>query len=250
MRLGSMDLDQPPILVAVFGDEPRPALVTEARAAGMDVAEIRVDLFASPTEPHVHAALQKLEGVPVIATLRSRGEGGGWPGSEAERLQLFRSVLPRVDAVDVELESVEIRDAVVTAAHKEGKVAIVSFHDFNRTPALPQLRDIVSRACQADADLVKVAARAHSDADVRTLAQLLVENEARRLVVIAMGPTGAISRIFFPALGSRLTFASLERSTAPGQMPLRDTMAALRAFYPRYDERKRRELDRRDGHAL
>lgn len=243
MKLGSLDLERSdPLLAAAFADNTERQTITLAKNAGLDVAEIRIDLFHDTSVAHVLEELKKFT-MPVIATIRSKKEQGGWQGSEQDRIALFRAVIPRVDAVDVELGSTDIRSEVIQAARDSGKLVILSFHDFDQTPSLVDLSSVVSNAREAGADVVKVATMAHTDADVRTLARLLVENEGGHLVVIAMGTVGIKSRVFFPALGSCITFASLNQATAPGQLTVNETVAGLRAYYPAFNQRKITELE-------
>ena len=47
------------------------------------------------------------------------------------------------------------------------------------------------------------------------------------LVTMAMGGLGAISRVSGEVFGSCMTFASVEKTSAPGQMPLEDVLMIL-----------------------
>ena len=85
---------------------------------------------------------------------------------------------------------------------------------------------------------MKIATHAKTDSDVAALAQLLAERRDANLVVIAMGAVGTKSRVFFPALGSLMTFAALEQSTGPGQLPMALMFQELRLYYPRFNEKK------------
>ena len=210
-------------------DEPSPEA---AVARGMDAAEMRIDRFASPGTDHVLDQVRRFAGIPTIATIRSPTEGGGWDGDDDQRLALFQAVLPHVDAIDIELSSTPILDAVITAAHDAGRTAIVSHHDFTATPSTAHLRDVLTRAEDHGADVVKIATMVHTDRDLRDLAAFTIAHQDRSLIVIGMGPRGTPSRILFPFLGSRLTFAAAGRPTAPGQLSLDETTAMLRALSP------------------
>lgn len=206
--------------------------LADAVAAGMDVAEARIDRFASTDPAHVVATLGHFSRNPTVATVRSAAEGGAWRGDEGVRLELYRAALGVVGAVDVEASSTAIVDDVVAAAHAAQRVAIVSFHDFDRTPSEADLVGTVARARDLGADVVKVATMVHGTDDLRTLARVLCTDHGVPLVVIGMGEAGVASRLLFPLLGSRLTFASFGASSAPGQVPLADTVATLRLASP------------------
>jgi 3-dehydroquinate dehydratase-1 len=241
MKLGRIDLDGAiPIVAAGFGSVD-PSVLKDALAIGLDVAELRIDLYKDTGERAVLEEVAKFRGVPSIATIRMTSEGGQWTGSESARLSLFSAVVKSVDAVDVELRA-DIRADVARLAHDAGRLAVMSFHEFQHTPPLDALVSRVDEAVQAGADIVKIATFADNDRDVQTLARLLSMKHQSKLIVIAMGSHGTKSRVFFPALGSLITFASVGRSTAPGQLELDEMVDEMRAFYPKYNERKISQL--------
>lgn len=202
--------------------------------AGLELLEARVDLFRDrELEPVGECLARAARFAPLLLTIRSASEGGGWKGRDAERLELYRALLPLVDALDVELAA-SIRPAVVQAARRAERLVVLSHHDFRRTPADGALERVVKRGLASGADIVKIAAHVRDDGDGTRLAALLVRHAARPLVVIGMGEHGKKTRVFFPALGSRFTFASLDRGTAPGQLDLAETQRELRFFYPDY----------------
>ncbi|MGI5244520.1 type I 3-dehydroquinate dehydratase [Dactylosporangium sp. CA-139066] len=223
-----------PLVAVSFGDDDAEADAARAREAGVDLAELRIDWYRSiePGDVLRAAAPFRAAGVPTLATIRSKAEGGYWPADDAARLRLFEAVLPVVDAVDVELSSAGILPAVVAAARSHDRPVIVSYHDFDATPPEPALQATVDAARAAGADLVKISTMAHGPADLRTLASLLVRNDD--MIVIGMGPQGAGSRVFFPLLGSRITYSAIGGRPAPGQLPFDQTVYMLSAFSPAY----------------
>lgn len=197
----------------------------------MAIAELRLDFYSSREEKSVMSEFLKFKRIPVIATIRSRKEGGRWNGSEEERLHLFEIAMPHADAVDIELSSKSILKDVIRKTHREKKVAIVSYHNFEKTPDLNFLRKILKQAKAAGADIVKIATMAKSKKDVIMLAEFTSFYASQNLITFSMGKVGAVSRILFPSLGSLLTFAYVGRSTAPGQWDLRTTSAYLKKLY-------------------
>lgn len=226
LKLGKLSLGKRPVIAVPFADGISPRAIAAARRHGMDVAELRVDRFASVEASHLLKEAAKFKGLPVIVTVRSKKEGGARRLSDAVRLKIFETLLPHVSAVDIELSSPAILQAVVKAARRERKTVIVSYHNFRRTPPVADLRRIVGRARRAGADIVKIAARAASPKDVEALAGFTA-SERRGLISIAMGPEAALSRVIFPSLGSLVTYASFGKATAPGQMDLQTTARLL-----------------------
>lgn len=227
-----------PIIAVTFRDNDSEKLAPEAKAAGVDVAELRIDRFSSIDPVHVVNEVRKFHALPVLATIRSQTDGGDWSGTETERLDLFRVIMPEVDAVDIELSSAQIRTDVIAAARAHQRVVIVSHHDFETTPALDILESIVHEAKDVGADIVKISTMARSKSDLRTLASLAIKMADLGLIVIAMGAVGTVGRVLFPALGSCLTFSFIGDRPAPGQLTFDETFHLMRKFYPEFNEQK------------
>jgi 3-dehydroquinate dehydratase-1 len=234
LAIGSVELGARPRIVVPLVDAR--ARTDAARAKQLaDIFELRIDLF----ESHEAGAVARLsagvraEGVPLIATVRSREEGGGATLSDDERVRLFEAVLPHVDALDIEHRAT-IRDRVIALSHRAGKKVIVSHHDFDRTPSNRDLLGIVEEASGAGADLVKLATTAQSFGDVERLFDVLVSQRSKHLVAISLGAYGTASRVFFPLFGSLPTYAFLHEAVAPGQLSLQDLHDELRRYDPAF----------------
>ena len=245
-----LDAEEPAIAVS-FTDGGTDDDVSAAKDEGLDIAELRIDRYSDWSTEYVLRQVDRFEGLPTIATVRASNEGGEWSGSDSARAELYRAVLPFVDGIDIELASldasVELR-AVVTEAHRLDKVVIISNHNFDHTPTRSELDGLASRAKDHGADIVKLAAMTHAPADTRVLARFTMDNAALGLIVIAMGAHGSSSRVFFPSLGSRLTYAHGGNWVVPGQLGFRETFEMLRQFYPEFNQKKILELQLLDGH--
>jgi len=233
VQLGPLTLGLIPRVAISFKDKISPQTLRNIQELDFDIAELRIDQYACFDVAYVLAQVSQFKKFPSIATIRSSREGGHWDLSEAKRLKLFRAVIPCVNAVDIELSSKTILKEVIALAHKSHQLAIVSYHNFNKTPRIHQLNEIMKKAKSSGADIVKIATRAFDSADVRTLADFTIKNSAKNLITIAMGAQGTLSRIFFPVLGSLVTYASLGQATAPGQLDTKTTAKLLKIFYPK-----------------
>ncbi len=232
IQLGKVKLNGTPRVALAVKDRVPAAAVRGLAKQGVDIIELRIDQFSSAAEKDVLNEIKKYKSFPKIATLRARAEGGAWKGSEKERLSLFKAVIPKVEAVDIELSSKRILAAVVREARRKGKKIIVSYHNFSGTPSDPQLNQIFARAKKAGADIVKIAALVRRPADARRLAVFTLANAEKNLICIGMGGRGAVTRVLFPGLGSLITYAFLGKPTAPGQFDLRTTSHLLKKLYP------------------
>jgi 3-dehydroquinate dehydratase-1 len=234
VRFGGLALEPGKPAVAVsFTDADSAGDIAAAKAAGVVIAELRVDLFADSSIDSVIATARRLSGLPLLATIRMSEEGGAWTGGEEKRQALFEALLPHVDAIDVELRAADTLAALAPKAAAAGKTLIVSHHDFAATPTPAELADIARRAVAGGADIVKVAATILKEDDLAALAGLLTSRPAPNLVVIGMGERGLVTRMLFPALGSLFTFAGKgERASAPGQLSYERTLSLLSTLYP------------------
>lgn len=224
-----------------LGDVPRVAVtvrngvvrsdIEQALATGIDLVELRIDLFTTQEIHFVLGEVRRYADIPTIGTIRWAAEGGGWNGPEDARLHLYEAILPGVGAVDVELAA-DICGAVFARAREARRTSIGSYHNFEGTPSLQELNGIYTSGKQQGADIIKVAASCHTIGDIRTLARFTLDHTTNDLIVIGMGALGRLSRIFFPALGSLITFTFLEESAAPGQLNCKDTLKYLEAFFP------------------
>jgi 3-dehydroquinate dehydratase-1 len=224
----------------ILGERPRAAIAIQdavdpasIRAAGEGVVvELRLDALPEQTPEALREFALRYACFPLLATIRRREEGGGWRGSEPERLAAYEAVLPVVQAVDVEIGAEDIAPAIFHAARAQGRLSIGSFHDFSATPDDSRLEAVHAQGRALGADIVKVAARCNCRGDVQRLAAFTLAHRHENIITIGMGPHGLVSRIFFPALGSLLTYTFVGEPTAPGQLNCRDTLKYLDDFYP------------------
>lgn len=198
------------------------SLRREVRRRGReyDIAEIRLDLIGDDSLVTSAARAMQRTGTPVLLTIRSRREGGGWKGSEAERSALYGEHLGDVAVIDVETRS-PIFKKLCARAHEAGCMVIGSFHDFKRTPSLERLAAVVRKARGDGADIVKIATRVVRKQDVAILFKLLQMRGDAPMCVIGMGALGRATRVSLPCAGSCLTYGSLGKSAAPGQIACR-----------------------------
>jgi len=233
LALGSLALGAMPRIAAAVSD-------TELRAHGevvrrlADAVELRIDRFARHDAEYVAEVCRAARQLqrPLIATVRDAAQGGAVDLSEAQRLAAYQAAIPLVDGVDVELRS-PLCPPVLTLAARHDRLAIVSHHDFDATPANDELDALLAAANAFDgAHVLKVAGFANSPSDGERLLDFLRAHARRGLIVLAMGPHGLASRVFFPLFGSLLTYAHVGTAGAPGQPSLGDLYAELRRYSP------------------
>lgn len=228
--------DVPRIVAVIAGaTDQYPALAAKAKEGKADILEFRAD-FCHGMQPRAIKSLllevKRAAGLPVLLTIRQFPEGGYFTGSESERLDLFRSLLSEVDAVDVELYAKTIRDDLVSAAHKAGKLVVLSYHNFKHTPRLSKINEIVEDAIFFKGDMLKIAVTALAEDDVRMLSRFTAGFDREILLTtISMGEAGTVSRVLNPFLGSCFTFGFVGDSpTTPGQIEVSELRQLIDAF--------------------
>ncbi|MBI4114967.1 MAG: type I 3-dehydroquinate dehydratase [Candidatus Omnitrophica bacterium] len=222
-------------IVATVTDSDPPKLVRRARHLGANLLEARIDRFRSLDKDKVFEKIRSLKKsrLPIIATIRSKKEGGGRTLSDSKRLELFQKILPQVSAIDIELSSPRLIKTLVPLAHRRGKKTILSYHNFKSTPSERALEGILRRGKKMGGDMVKIATWAKNPGDTARLLLFTHRNRNQNLISIAMGPRGILSRTLGPLFGSLLTYGYLTRPQAPGQISVASLSGEMKNLFPK-----------------
>ncbi|MFC2006879.1 type I 3-dehydroquinate dehydratase [Chloroflexota bacterium] len=184
----------------------------------VDLFEVRIDLIGEDW-----AALTRQLKKPWIACNRIAEEGGKWQGNEARRIEkLLQAAELGAEIIDIELGTKNL-DRIVPIIKKRVK-CLLSFHDFEKTPSLNQMKEVVEKQQKAGADICKIVTTAQTFEDNLTTLKLISDLPAVRVISFAMGPLGVVSRILSPLVGSDFTYASIElgKESAEGQLTVRE----------------------------
>ena len=188
--------------------------------AGADLLELRIDVMTNPNPDEVSSIIKDIN-FPLIATNRKMEEGGLFKGSESERIDILLEAAKYANIVDIELETEEeYLEKIINGS----KSTIISYHDFNTTPSIDFLLEIVRREKQLG-DIAKFSVMPQNISD--TLVVLNVLSQVQDTIGIAMGDIGMYTRIIAPLFGSPITFASLNNKSAPGQLDIDTTKKFL-----------------------
>ena len=188
--------------------------------AGADLLEFRIDVMNNPNPDEVSSIIKDIN-FPLIATNRKMEEGGFFKGSESERIDILLEAAKYANIVDIELET---EDEYLEKIINGSKSTIISYHDFNITPSIDFLLEIVRREKQLG-DIAKFSVMPQNISD--TLVVLNVLSQVQDTIGIAMGDIGMYTRIIAPLFGSPITFASLNNKSAPGQLDIVTTKKFL-----------------------
>lgn len=242
MRIGE---GLPKTIVPVMGTDASALMreATAAVAAGADCIEWRADFLEGLFEPDVltaaaHVVRATAGNVPVLFTVRTASQGAALDiEPEAYALILGRAIQSgSIDLIDIECDKGDgLIRALIERAHERGIASVVSYHNFAETPATKDLVSGLVHMHELGADIPKMAVMPQGKHD--TLRMLAATDEvvhARGIspvITMSMGADGAVSRLLGEEFGSAMTFASLETASAPGQLSIEQTRAALAALH-------------------
>lgn len=198
-------------------------IADKALKQGADILELRIDALDYPNVDEIIRFIDSLNG-NVIVTNRTSREGGFFNGSEVERTEILVDVAGHAHFVDIELQTEEkLRSRVI----RKSNSTIISFHDFEKTPRMEELLEIVWQEKELG-DLAKFAVMPHNIEDTLKVFQVLLQVEDT--IGISMGEIGSYTRVIAGLFGSPITYASLNEGSAPGQLDLQSTKLFLDKF--------------------
>lgn len=200
---------------------------------GADIVEFRFDCFKELSPEILYTCLARAEkaGLKTLGTFRSSKEGGEGHLTEAQRLAIFEAMLPKVDFMDIELSSKKILGSLREAISENQAKLILSYHNFKETPPEARLDKIIQECEGLPYSFIKIAVYPKTQKEVRKMLEWTLKHPKSPLITICMGPLGRLSRIFFPAAGSLLTYTYYGQETAPGQLGLKQTKELIDLFY-------------------
>lgn len=213
------------------------------KSLAVDIVEWRMDWFEGVQD---HNAVietlkflrEQLQELPILATFRSKKEGGEKEISAEAYVALNNAVSAcgYADMIDVELFTgiKEVKE-MVAMAHKHNVKVVMSNHDFFKTPSYDEIIARLTTMQQYGADVPKIAVMPCNNTDVLTLLKAtndMVEQHADRpIITMSMAGTGVLSRLCGEVFGSALTFGAAKKASAPGQIPVNELKAVLEVLH-------------------
>lgn len=198
-----------------------------------DILEWRGDWFDGIFDwERVKDALHRLRKsageIPVLFTFRTAGEGGEKEVSQEiyRELNINIAKTQLADMIDIEGFVFENADRLIKELKEQGMKVIVSSHDFKKTISKDEMIKRLCKMQDMGGDIVKMAVMPQSAKDVLEL--LTATEEMSRLyakqpvVTMSMSGQGVISRLAGELVGSALTFGAVGKTSAPGQIDVRE----------------------------
>lgn len=195
---------------------------------GNTFLEFRLDYLQDPANAveFVRRFRTRYPEARLLATCRRKEAHGLYTGSIEDQLKLLSAAAKAgADFLDLEIESAEpIKERIPEV--RELAPVVLSFHDFQKTPALEA---ILRRLKRIPADAYKIATTANKPSDNLRLIEFLRAHRSEPLIALAMSEIGLPTRVLSPSLGSLYTYASplQGKGTASGQIPAK----SMRSLY-------------------
>lgn len=198
-----------------------------------DLIEWRADAVTDLADLSVGRRLHDKYATPVLVTIRTVREGGSFEYQLPEDDHFCALVLEAsqwAEAVDVEF-ALPGAVALAEQAQKSGAAVVFSHHVFGQEVTAEAIQRILLSMAQSGADVAKIAWQVSSDEGLQTVldAQKWASlNVPIPVVVIAMGESGAATRLGAGARRNAFTFAVGARPSAPGQLSIEKVRDSLR----------------------
>jgi 3-dehydroquinate dehydratase/shikimate dehydrogenase len=217
------------LLLGSLGRATNAGLVEAARLVDRRVPAVELRLDALLEAPDLQALREAFRGRTLLATLRSRSEGGRSDGTDVEAAALLGAALDAgFDLVDAEFA---LAGAGLLGLPKER--VVVSAHDVAGVP--DDLEERSARMAETGARYVKVVTLARGLDDALRLLRLQASGERGRFAAFGMGEAGLVTRVLSPYLGAALSFGAVlpGEATAPGQLLAADLLDVFAVGRPR-----------------
>jgi 3-dehydroquinate dehydratase-1 len=184
-----------------------------------DMVELRGDTIKGFKEKDFDAIKKAVKG-SAIFTFRHKGEGGNYTGSKDFQGDVLKKAFKTFKYVDVAFGN----ELVKELSAKEKKKLVLSYHEFDGTSSIKELKSVVTKMRKSKPAIIKIATLVNKEEDVITLSEILkLRKPKEQFIIIGMGDKGKLTRILFPMMGSFIAYAAMDKTNiAPGLMTIKE----------------------------
>ncbi len=156
-----------------------------------------------------------------IGTIRLKRDGGMFSDAHAQdRDRYLNAILSNVEELETLLPKVR------PVLRSTGTKFLVSHHDFLKVPSVSELEAWIEQAKAAGANGYKTACMSTAAGDFDEIYPL-IEQESKNFELFslfAMGASGQESRVKSLLFGANITYCSIGKAVAPGQLSVEDAL--------------------------
>lgn len=215
------------MLIAVIEAKNQVKLIEqyERLPEGVGAVELRLDRLKLLNKQSVNEIRGRIK-KPMVFTLRRVIDGGGYAGSESDRLAQLWDLLDLCpEYVDIEHDVPPGWIARVRAAYPAIQI-IRSYHCFEKTPE--NLDEILAQMRETLCDVYKIATYANSSLDVLRMLHFAKRHD--QLVAHCMGELGVPSRVLGAVVGNYWHYGAADQlvSSVPGILSVKDLLETYR----------------------
>ena len=174
-----------------------------------DLVELRIDLMEGD-QRETAALWHETTGIPLLMTLRSRREGGSFPGTGKEWWEIINPLLPLATYVDIEQEF----SSYAPDVKKQGCTVVGSYHTASM-PSVSVLEEI-RKALRFYCDIPKIVVSPGNYDQVLDFLAFTYHAE-KPVITSIMGEQFRHIRAVLPLFGSSWVFGHAGTPTSPGQ---------------------------------
>ena len=208
--------------------------------AKADLVEWRVDWFEDIFDlEKVQEILEKLRQIlgecPLLFTCRTAFDGGEITLTPQQYEKLYQMAIEcgYVDMIDIEIFNYsKVAMGLIDKAHFHNLTVVGSTHDFHSTPSKIEMVGRIVFMQKMGADIPKLAVMPQDKQDVLNLLaateEIVREYDSTPVITMSMGPQGVISRIAGKVFGSAITFGTVGKASAPGQLDVEELRTAMK----------------------
>ena len=191
-----------------------------------DVVEIRLDQLIQENELKTKiSSITK----PLLLTCRHPKEGGDNNISEPlKRVSIIEPLLSHASAIDIEISTANEMKNLITEAKSKNIQVVLSYHNFETTPNLAELKTIATEAKDKGADIIKIATTTNTIHELITLLTFSENESIENLSFMGMGKFGMSSRLVAAQSGSVLNYSAIAETSIEGQWQLAAYREALK----------------------
>lgn len=203
--------------------------IEEIKKSYFDIIEFRIDYLKeyfdiNKIKKYARIIKENLN-ASVILTFRTKMEGGEKEITPSEYEKLLKNLMDeKVDADIIDVEAKIDEDVVknlIDFAHANGYKIILSNHNFAKTPAENEIISLMHYMDDLGGDIIKTAYMPNDFDDVlrvMSCTKKACDEIDKPIVSMSMSELGMISRINGELFGSYITFGSVMKASAPGQV--------------------------------
>lgn len=203
--------------------------IEEIKKSYFDIIEFRIDYLKecfdiNKIKKYARIIKENLN-ASVILTFRTKMEGGEKEITPSEYEKLLKNLMDeKVDADTIDVEAKIDEDVVknlIDYAHANGYKIILSNHNFKKTPAENEIISLMHYMDDLGGDIIKTAYMPNDFDDVlrvMSCTKKACDEIDKPIVSMSMSELGMISRINGELFGSYITFGSVMKASAPGQV--------------------------------